>query len=83
MGIEPTADCSKVQLLYQMSYNATHDLVLPQLLTGLLNPSIQHEKYLSPAGYLMMFRDHRDHHLTPTMCVPVTVPVSANIAAEP
>lgn len=43
---------------------STYDDVLPQLLTDLLNPSIQHAKYLSPAGYSVMFCDPWD--LTPT-----------------
>ena len=65
VGIEPTADCSIYSCSNQMSYNATHDLVLPQLLTGLLNLSIQHEKYLSPAGYSMMFCDRWDVDYSP------------------
>ena len=57
VGIEPTADCSKRQLLYQMSYIATYDDVLPPLLNEVLLHPIQHAKYLSPAGYSVVFHD--------------------------
>lgn len=39
---------------------ATYDDVLPQLLTDFLSLSIQHTKYLSPAGYLIMICDPWD-----------------------
>ena len=41
-------------MLYQMSYIATYDDVLPQLLHNLLDYTIQHTKYLLPRELLSL-----------------------------
>jgi hypothetical protein len=45
------------ELLYHLSYIATYYDVLPLLLNEVLLHPIQHAKYLSPAGYSVVFHD--------------------------